>query len=218
MNGPHDMGGMQSFGPVRVESAEPLFHHPWERRALGVVVAMGASGRWNLDMSRAARESLPPATYLASSYYEIWIRALERLLVSHGLVEERELGEGRASAAPAAGVRRLAATEVASALARGAPTLREARAPARFAVGAKVRARNLNPATHTRLPRYCRDKPGTVVKVHGSHVFPDSNATGHGEDPHWLYTIRFAARDLWGEDTTANAVHADLWEPYLEPA
>src|SRR5206468_8248867 len=115
----------QAFGPLVVEANEALFHHEWERRTLGVVLAMGASGRWNIDMSRAARESLPPATYLASSYYEIWLRALERLLVSRGLVEAAELREGRAHAPAAADVRKLAAADVAAALARGSPTLRE---------------------------------------------------------------------------------------------
>jgi nitrile hydratase len=83
-------------------------------------------------------------------------------------------------------------------------------------VGDKVRTRNLNPATHTRLPRYCRDKPGTIARVHGFHVFPDVHATGRGENPQWLYSVRFEAADLWGPHTTASAVHVDLWEPYLK--
>lgn len=218
MNGPHDMGGMQCFGAVVEEPDEPVFHHDWERRALGVVVAMGATGAWNLDMSRAARESLPPSTYLSSSYYEIWIRAMERLLIERGLVDASEIADGRAHGPGDASVRPLKAPAAAAALARGAPTLREAGSTPRFAAGDAVFTRNLNPSTHTRLPRYCRDKPGTIVRVHGAHVFPDSNALGHGEDARWLYTVRFEASDLWGPDTTASAVHADLWEPYLEPA
>jgi nitrile hydratase len=212
------MGGMQSFGPVRPDPDEPLFHAPWERRALGVVLAMGATGRWNIDMSRAARESLPPATYLSSRYYEIWIRAMEKLLVERGLVDQAEIDEGHAREAGVAGVRRLEARDVAATLARGSPVLRDVSTRPRFAAGDAVRTRNLNPPTHTRLPRYCRDKPGTIVRLHGAHVYPDSNALGHGEDPQWLYTVRFEARVLWGDDTTASAVHADLWEPYLLPA
>jgi nitrile hydratase len=210
------MGGEQAFGPVVVEPDEPLFHAPWERRALGLVLAIGATGRWNLDMSRAARESLPPATYLSSSYYEIWVRAVERLLVARGLATGDEVAEGRSHAAGAPGVKVLRPGDVAQALARGSPTSREVGFAPRFAVGQRVRTRNLHPATHTRLPRYCRDKEGEVVAVRGAHVFPDSNARGAGEDPQWLYTVRFAARELWGEDTTADAVHADLWEPYLD--
>jgi nitrile hydratase len=212
------MGGMQCFGAVVPERDEPVFHHDWERRALGVVVAMGATGAWNLDMSRAARESLPPATYLSSSYYEIWIRAMERLLVERGLVDAAEIAAGHAHARGDASVRPLKASAAAAALARGSPALREARSVPRFALGDAVRTGNLNPPTHTRLPRYCRDKRGTIVRVHGAHVFPDSNALGRGEDARWLYTVRFEARELWGADTTASAVHADLWEPYLEPA
>lgn len=202
MNGPHDMGGLQSFGPVVAEKDEPVFHHEWERRALGLVVAMGATGAWNLDMSRQARESIPPAKYLASSYYKIWIEGLLRL------IDQRDLK----------GVRPLAAADVAARLSRRVPTSREVSTQPRFKLGEAVRTRNLNPASHTRLPRYCRDKPGTIARVHGAHVFPDSNALGKGEDPQWLYSVRFEARDLWGADTTATVVYVDLWEPYLAAA
>ena len=132
MNGVHDMGGLQCFGPVRPEPDEPLFHAPWESRALAVTLAMGAGGRWNIDLSRAARESLPPATYLASSYYEIWIRALEQLMLERGLVSAAELA-GDATPAPApADWRPLAAERVDAALAAGSPTERPAAQPARF--------------------------------------------------------------------------------------
>ena len=215
MNGPHDMGGQQNFGRVVAEKDEPYFHHAWERRTLGLVVAMGGTGTWNLDMSRSARESLPPARYLASSYYQIWLEGLSKLLVAHGLVTAEELERGRSLAPPVALKRTIAAGDVAAALARGGPTERSAAQPARFKPGDRVRTRNVHPSTHTRLPRYCRDKAGTIVRLHGAHVFPDSNAMGKGEDPQWLYTVRFEARELWGPDTTASVVHADLFEPYL---
>lgn len=216
MNGPHDMGGQQGFGPVQAEQNEPYFHHEWERRALGLVVAMGATGAWNLDMSRAARESLPPAKYLSSSYYQIWMEGLERLLVQRSLASAEEIETGRMTTPPASVPRNLAAAYVSKALARGWSALRDVSAPPRFKVGDVVRTRNLNPPSHTRLPRYCRDKPGTIMRVHGAHVFPDSNAMGKGEDPQWLYSVRFEAAVLWGSDTTASAVYVDLWEPYLE--
>ena len=98
----------------------------------------------------------------------------------------------------------------------GHSTLRAEAAPARFAVGDAVRTTNVHPRSHTRLPRYCRDQPGTIARVHGAHVFPDANALGQGEKPQWLYTVRFAAADLWGPDTTAAAVYVDCWEPYLK--
>jgi nitrile hydratase len=104
-------------------------------------------------------------------------------------------------------------------LATGAPTERKAATPARFRPGDRVRAKNIHPVTHTRLPRYLRGHTGEIVHVHGVHVFPDSNAHGKGEDPQWLYAVRFSARELWGEDRSArDTVTADCWEPYLETA
>jgi nitrile hydratase beta subunit len=215
MNGVHDMGGLQGFGPVVAEKDEPRFHHRWESRVLGMVVLMGAARQWNIDQSRSARESLPPALYLSSSYYKIWTEGLCRLMVERGLVTWEELTDGwvRAPGKPLPNV--LKADDVAAALARGAPTLRADSTKARFAVGDAVRTRNLNPSTHTRLPRYCRDKPGTIAKVHGMHLFADTHALGR-DDPQWLYTVRFGAADLWGLNTTASAVFVDCWEPYLE--
>jgi nitrile hydratase subunit beta len=218
MNGAQDLGGMQGFGPVRPEKDEAPFHDEWERRAFALTLAMGATGSWNLDMGRAARESLPPAQYLSSTYFQIWFEAMVALMLERGLVTPDEVADGHAQVAPKPLPRRLDATSVAQAMARGGPTEREAPGPARFTVGERVRARLINPVTHTRLPRYVRGRVGTVVAVHGAHVLPDTNALGQGECPAWLYGLRFDARDLWGDDTTASAVHVDCWEPYLEPA
>ncbi|MBB5404767.1 nitrile hydratase subunit beta [Paraburkholderia youngii] len=216
MNGAQDLGGMQSFGPVVPEADEPYFHADWERHVLALTIAMGATGTWNLDMSRAARESLPPAQYLSSSYYQIWFAGLCKLLVNSGLATPDEIDSG-VSQHPAAPVPRvLAHDQVNQALFSGSPVTRTPPHPARFAVGDEVRTRLLNPQTHTRLPRYCRGKRGRVVAVHGAHVFPDSNAVGRGDDPQWLYTVRFDAVELWGRDTTAASVCADCWEPYLD--
>ncbi len=218
MNGVHDMGGLQSFGPVVPERDEPRFHHEWERRAFALTLAMGATGSWNLDQTRDARERTPPAQYLASSYYRIWIEGLGRLLLKRGLVTREELDNGQISSSPPPVVDVLKAERVATGLARGAPTKRARAEPALFGVGNVVRTRVVNPATHTRLPRYCRGKRGTIIKLHGAHVFPDANACGRGEAPQWLYTVRFDATELWGPDTTAAAVCVDCWEPYLEAA
>ncbi|MGF6653089.1 nitrile hydratase beta subunit [Paraburkholderia youngii] len=216
MNGAQDLGGMQSFGPVVPEADEPYFHADWERHVLALTIAMGATGTWNLDMSRAARESLPPAQYLSSSYYQIWFAGLCKLLVNSGLATPDEIDSG-VSQHPAAPVPRvLAHDQVNQALFSGSPVTRTPPHPARFAVGDEVGTRLLNPQTHTRLPRYCRGKRGRVVAVHGAHVFPDSNAVGRGDDPQWLYTVRFDAVELWGRDTTAASVCADCWEPYLD--
>lgn len=216
MNGVHDMGGLQNFGPVLPEQHEPPFHHEWERRAFGLTLAMAGAGMWNLDQARAARESLPPAQYLASSYYRIWLDALSTLMLERGLVTSEELADGRMREPPARTRGFLTADRVAWSLACGNSTQRALAGSARYAVGDAVRTRVLHPQSHTRLPRYCRGKRGTIAKVHGAHVFADANARGNAEEAQWLYTVRFAASELWGPDTTAAAVHVDCWEPYLE--
>ena len=217
MNGPHDMGGAMGFGPVAPDPGEPRFHAPWERRALGLTIAAGALGHWSLDESRHARESLPPATYHSATYYEIWLRALTDLLLRHGEATPEELAANRAMAPGQAPERRLDARDVPAALARGAPTAREAPHPPRFAVGEAVRTRNIHPLGHTRLPGYARDKPGRIEAVRGVHVLPDSNAHGLGERPAWLYAVAFDGAALWGERADPGlVVSIDAFEPYLD--
>jgi len=218
MNGAHDMGGTHGFGPVEPERDEPIFHAPWERRAFGITLAMGATGQWNIDMSRFAREDRPPADYLALSYYALWLAGLERLMLERGLISEDEIAQERALTPGQPLARVLRAPDVAAALNRGESSDRPPAAPARFAAGERVRAKMINPPTHTRLPRYVRGRVGVVESLRGCHVFPDSNAGGRGEDPQWLYTVRFAGRELWGEETDPTvSVTVDAWEPYLEP-
>jgi nitrile hydratase beta subunit len=219
MNGGQDLGGMMGFGPVQPEKDEPIFHAEWERRALGLTLAMGATGSWTGDASRHARETLPPAEYLTSSYYEIWIKGLTKLLLSRGLVSIHEL-YGDQPIGPGQAVRRvIKAEEVPGLLAGGTPYARPASEPARFTVGDAVRVRNEHPAGHTRAPRYLRGRLGKVQAVNGAFAFPDSNAHGRGEDPHWCYTVRFMGTELWGKDADPSlTVMADLWEPYLGPA
>jgi len=216
MNTVHDMGGQQNYGAVAPEADEPVFHHDWERRVLAMNLAMGATKLWNIDQGRAAVEKLPPAQYVASSYYEKWFVRLQHLLLERGLVQPAELEEGRARE-PGRKLDVLTADRVAAALANRRASEREPLSAARFAAGDRVRTRNIHPRSHTRLPLYCRDKPGTIALVHGAHVFPDTNALGAGEQPQWLYAVRFEAADLWGADTTAAAVYVDCFEPYLLP-
>lgn len=212
MNGVHDLGGMQGFGPVRPEVDEPAFHAEWERRALAMTLAVGALGRWNIDQSRHTRESLPPATYLGSSYYKIWTLGIEELLEESGLLQEEGM-------TPRTGEELLTGFSSQGSYER--PT---EQAPA-FAVGQRVRARNLNPRGHTRLPRYVRGRTGQVVAVRGAHVFPDRHAAPVGpgvvgdQTPEWLYTVDFTGTELWGEDADPRlTVSVDAWEPYLEDA
>ena len=221
MNGVHDMGGQQGFGPVLLEEKEPLFHAPWESRAMAITVAMGASGQWNIDLSRAARESLPPAIYLSSSYYEIWIRALEKLMLERGMVTQAELASGKQRTPPVQVSKVLNKDSVDAALKAGSPTERPIDQPALFKVGQKVRARNMHPQGHTRLPRYVRGHVGTVVSLHGGHVFPDGHtlrATPPFNVPvQWLYTVVFDGPSLWGQHSDPTLeVTVDAWESYLE--
>ncbi len=216
MNGPHDMGGMTAFGPVLAEPDEPVFHSEWQKRVFALTLAMGATGSWTIDRSRRARESLPALAYWSNGYYEIWLEGLTRLLRELGFASEAEIGSGKMEGSPLPLNSKLEAARVDSVLARGGPAGRPTNTPPGFKTGDKVRTRNMNPAGHTRLPRYLRGHSGEIVTVHGAHVFPDSNAQGKGEDPRWLYTVRFTAAEVWGNGST-DKIHADLWEPYLEP-
>lgn len=218
MNGAQDLGGMMGFGPIRPDPDEAIFHDAWERRVFAMTLATGFTAQWNIDMARSARESLPPPQYLASTYYQIWFEGLQRLLVARGMASADEIAQGRSLQAPLPGITAVGPERVAAVLARGGPTEREAPAPARFAVGDRVLTRNLNPTGHVRLPRYVRGRVGTVVALHGAHVFPDTNARGEGEHPEWLYTVAFSGHELWGTQTTADSVRVDCWEPYLDPA
>ncbi|MEO5322438.1 nitrile hydratase subunit beta [Mesorhizobium sp. CC13] len=219
MNGPHDLGGQMGFGPVAPERDEPIFHAEWEKRALGVTLCAGAMGAWSIDESRFTRESLHPADYYASSYYEIWIKALERLLERHRFVTAGDLAAGQAIDPAAEPKRVLKAENVPAVLAKGGPCDRPVSTPARFSSGDRVRTRNFHPTGHTRLPRYARGKVGMIDAVREGYVLPDSNAHGKGENPQWVYTVVFSAGELWGEgaDPTLE-VSIDAWESYLEPA
>jgi nitrile hydratase len=219
MNGAADMGGMHGFGPVEPEPNEPVFHADWEKKAFALNMAIGVAGIWNLDAFRFARESLPPPQYLNTSYYGLWVVTLENMMLAHGLTTRAELEAGHALAPIEKARAPVTAAMVANMVRCGSPYGRAAPAPAKFKVGDKVRARNMHPKTHTRLPRYVRGRVGEVVRIVGCHVFPDSHAVGAGEDPHSLYTVRFDGRELWGTDADPTVkVSVEAWEPYLEPA
>jgi nitrile hydratase len=224
MNGVHDMGGMQCFGPLAAESnphslhEHHLFEHDWERDVLALTLAMGATGVWNLDQSRAARESLPPGDYLSIGYYRIWLRALERLLLEHRLVTAAELEAGLPSTPPASVKQVLSVGKVTAVLRMGAPVNRQVDHAPAFAPGERVRIGNRHSPSHTRLPAYIRNHSGYVHRIHGVHVYPDSHGSGLGEQPQWLYNVRFSAAELWGEQQAQHSdVHVDCWEPYLAP-
>lgn len=217
-NSIHDMGGMHGFGPVVPEANEPPFHERWEGRVFALQRAMGFTGLWTIDAGRAAIEALPPLDYLGSSYYRRWFLGLQNRLLRRGLVAEDELAAGRSLRPGAQLPRTMTSADTARPLTRG-DFARPTNQAARFKPGDRVRTKNINPATHTRLPRYARCRTGTVETVRGCHVFPDSAALGAGDNPQWLYTVVFAGRELWGPDADpAVKVSIEAFEPYLDPA
>jgi nitrile hydratase len=219
MNGVHDMGGMDGFGKVEPEPNEPVFHAPWEGRVMAMNRAMGATGAWNIDMGRFSREMLPPHVYLASTYYQKWFLGLQQMLLERGLIDADEVAAGHALR-PGKPLRRgpFTLADLARVMTRGSFG-RPAVAAARFKPGDRVRAKNIHPKTHTRLPRYVRGHVGVIERDHGCHVFPDSVAIGQGENPQWLYTVRFESRELWGPDADPTVkISIDAFEPYLDPA
>ena len=212
-----ELGGRDMPGPIVQEPEGEPFHADWEARALALTLAMGATGSWNIDASRSARETLPG--YAGLSYYQIWLAALEKLMAERSQVLPDEIAAGHRLHAPQPLKRVLQAADVSASLARGSPTDRAATAPARFAVGQRVRTRTGHVEHHTRLPGYVQGKVGTVEHLHGMHVFPDTHAQGLGEQPQWLYTVVFDGRTLWGAGAEPGlAVSVDAWESYLEPA
>ena len=213
-----DLGGQPGHGPVQREPEGELWHAPWEPRAMALTLAMGATGAWNLDASRAAREALP--TYDRLTYYEIWVAALQSLLRQRGMLNDAELTEGHSAGPGPAVPRVLRAADVDAALAQGSPAARPMTILPRHAIGDRVRLRVEAVAHHTRLPGYVRGKCGTVQALHGAHIFPDSHAQGLGEQPSWLYTVVFSGPELWGEGAESQrlTVSVDAWEPYMEPA
>ena len=219
MNGVHDMGGMDGFGKVEIEPNEPVFHAEWEARTMALVRAMGAAGAFNIDTSRFYREALPPHVYLSSSYYKKWLLGLEDLLLDKGFITADEVKAGHALAPPKPLRRgKLTHDNVEATMVRG-KFGRPAPQPAKFKAGDRVRARNIHPATHTRLPRYARGKLGVVEMCHGCHMYPDSVATDRGDDPQWLYTVVFESRELWGPDSDPTLkISIDAFETYLDPA
>lgn len=207
MNGIHDLGGMHGMGPIKIEKDEPVFHHAWEGRVHAFHRAIGAWRRWNIDTVRHEIELLPQEDYLRISYYEKWFERFVRLLIKMGMVTRAEIESGK----PAPGSPKLtppltAERVPAIALNRGLPSTAEPAIKPRFKAGQRVRARNINPKGHTRLPRYARGKAGKIHRDHGVHNFPDTHAHGLGAKRQHVYSVKFTARELWGGDASPYAL------------
>ena len=218
MNGIHDMGGMTCFGPVLPERNEPVYHSDWERRVFAMNIA-GTAFFGPVDRVRHAIERLDPVLYLSASYYEKWLAAIELLTREFGVLNDEEIRTGISAAPGPAREPPPNAAIIAAVIHHGDPVLRQqGRLKPVFSIGDVVRARNVQPRGHTRLPRYVRGKLGKITAVHGTHVFPDSNAHDRGENPQPLYNVRFSGQELWGDEAPQHdCVYIDLWEDYLEP-
>ena len=218
MNGVHDMGGMHGLGPVEIEKNEPVFHAEWEKRVFALRLACIFHKKWNGNMNRYAVEQMAPAAYLASAYYEKVLFGLEKLLVERDLVTAQELASGRAAGKASvtvvlsiAGLDTLLRNRIRARL--------DNNVPPRFKAGDEVVARNINPAGHTRLPRYARGRSGVIDRDFGVFIFPDTSAMNGDPKPQHLYNVRFAARELWGDGVSArDSVYVNLWDDHLDPA
>ena len=218
MNSVHDMGGMHGMGPIEHEKNEPVFHAPWEGRVYAMNRSLGAFRKWNINEWRSHIERISPSDYLRMSYYEKWLAAMEVRVVQYGFVTKEELAAGKAApgspkATPAF------TTAMASIDNRDIPSAKEPSIRPLFQVGQRVRARNINPTGHTRLPRYARGKTGEILRDHGVYQFPDTSAQGLGDKRQHVYSVRFTARELWGDAASPrDFVQIDLWDDYLEHA
>ena len=224
MKPPHDMGGDPSEHILPDKPNDPKFENAWHRRVLGITIAVGAMGAWSIDASRYARESLPRSDYTKFSYYEKWLGGLTNLLFQKGFISKNELqsGSGSSKAPQMWRQKVLSANNVVATLAAGAPTRRDGPAPI-FSIGQRVRAKlpidTLSTKRgHTRLPHYISGKAGTIIRSHGVHVLPNTNAHFLGEHPENLYG-RIQASVLWEQNlSSSDSVVVDCWESYLDPA
>jgi nitrile hydratase subunit beta len=222
MNSIHDMGGMHGMGPIEVREDERPFHAEWEARAWGLMRAVNPFGPNRRRNFRYEHEILPPVQYLQMQYYERFIKVLVDRLLEAKVLTHAELDTGRADPASPRVTPRVTPANIAEQLARRRSLRRDdVRIRSKFKVGQRVRARNINPVGHTRLPRYMRGHLGTIVSDHGVFGFQDTDAQGYTlpDRPQHVYTVSFTARELWGNAANPrDTMHAELWEDYLENA
>ncbi len=219
MNGIHDMGGMHGLGPIEIEPDAPVFHAPWEGRVMALGDAMGPWGSWSVDRFRYLRETIAPVDYLTKPYYEQWLMTFLRLFREDGLVSGAELASGRPDEGAPKHEPKIRPADIGRVAGREDTARRKDGKAARFRPGDAVVARTISPSGHTRLPRYARGKRGVVDRDHGLFVFADTNAHKQGENPQHVYSVRFEARELWGETAgRRDGVYLDLWDDHLDPA
>jgi nitrile hydratase beta subunit len=220
MDGIADMGGTEGCGPVhppRVD--EPTFAEPWQRRAFGLVQLSVELAGWNVDAFRHAVERLDRTDYFGDGYFGRWLNAVELILTDSALLAPSAI-QARARNLRGENIEEPPAPEPATRdfVPTAEGSLRTVDAAPEFEVSDRVRARNISPAGHTRLPRYARGHTGVVTVVQPASVLPDTNAHFKGENPQYVYSVRFDSHELWGEDAEPFTLTLDMFESYLEKA
>ena len=220
MNSIHDIGGMDNIGPVNIEKDEPVFHEDWERKVYAMTLATMGAGMFVTDEVRYMTETIPPADYLNFKYYEKWLYSLEQMMLQKNVVTREELASGKVTAPGLpAGIEAASPERLQYGMNNRIPMFVDADIPPKFKAGDTIIARNINPPHHTRLPRYIRGRRGVVEMDHGIFLLPDTNAHGGPDKPQHVYSVRFSARELWGEDAPAgDSLYIDLFDDYMDPA
>ncbi len=217
MDGIHDLGGKQGYGPIDVDDDEKPFHEDWEGREWGIAQCARTPGI-TIDWWRHCRELIMPEDYLGRPYFDSWAQTDFSTYIEAGWITLEEISSGKSISDPDSG-------EPASAMtlqqvlqedrAHAARFDAEIETPPLFAVGQQVITCRHGNSGHTRLPQYARDRRGTVHAYHGAHVFPDLSAQGEEMHQH-CYSIMFEASELWPEAKCSHdKVYLDLWESYL---
>ena len=217
MNGVHDMAGMHGFDDLEYEENEPVFHHEWEGRVYAINQSSTAPIPGGL---RQTIERLSPATYLASSYYRRWLEARIKGTIETAVFTQAEFDErvayyrNRPDELPPKRTDPERVQQLVKTIHAPVSHRRDLDVQPAFKIGDTVRARNIHPIGHTRLPRYVRGKVATVVKYYGVQEIADTAVQVEAEP---LYAVRFEGTELWGDSAEPNcAIYIDMWESYLE--
>jgi len=217
MNNVHDMGGMEGFGEIKRQKDEPVFKHRWEAEVFAVNRLVNVGNIDDIHEKRYTRETMPPAEYLRTPYYGLWLYSMEKMYVKYGLMTEEELKNPDGRLARVDGYQAVTAEEVEARIQRGRTSGAHVDVPASFQVGDLVIVKNEHPRGHTRHPRYVRGRRGQVDRDHGVFQFPDRAAHGLEPKPQHCYAVKFKATELWGSRSNPNdCVFLDLFDDYLE--
>lgn len=225
MNGVFDLGGTDGLGPIDPPDDEPVFRAEWEKAVFPMFAALFRAGWFGIDEFRHGIELMDPAQYLKAPYYEHWLHSFEHYGITKGHIDEDELErrtryylENPHAPLPDHDQNPELVDFVDAVVPTGAPAARPTDKLARFKVGDRVRMSSVIPFGHTRIAGYVRGRIAEVVNHRGSFIYPDSAGNGRGEDPEHLYTLRFDAKELWGEKyaDSNSSTYFDAWDPYLE--